>query len=272
MEKFYIQIIGVQDGPFTIAQLKNENIHSQTPVWHYGLSEWTTASKIDALKPLLLGTGSPPPYNNPEPPKFRSSTPENTGMKKSFILSDFQWTVIGLAFFITAFLYFSNQGAASLNSYNSKSIYHTEIVDGIALIDSSEVEQQRLNEVITTENLNYKNNWNRYIKVAAGDYKYSTLGGIYNLEAVIRNNTDYPLDEVRVTVNYIKDSGAKYKSEFVTIYNVPKNGSASMPAPYSNRGTSVTFEINNIISKKMHFFFSDRLNVDGKQDPYFSRI
>jgi hypothetical protein len=270
MEKFYIQTTGVQDGPFTIEQLRDKNISSQTPVWFEGLSEWTTAGKIDALKPLFLGVGSPPPYNNPEPSKFKSSFRENTGTKKNLSLSGYQWTGIGIAA-ITAFLYFSKQGAANPYSFNSKATYNTEIVDSTGITEPTEAERQRINEVITAKNLNYRNNWNRYIKVAAGEYKYSTLGGIYNLEAVIRNNTDYPLDEVKVTINYIKESGAKYKSEYVTIYNVPKDGNASMPAPDSDRGTSVTFEINTIISKKMHFFFSDEINVDGKQDPYFFR-
>jgi hypothetical protein len=270
MSQFYIQTPAGQEGPFTVAQLISKNITAQTPVWYQGISEWKTAGTIDALRPLFLGAGSPPPFKKTEPPKFDTSTHVKTESKKRFKLSGFQWAGIGIVV-IALFMYFSKEGGANPNLNNTELTGNGDIVDSIASADPAEAERQRINAAITAKNMNYRNNWSRYIKAVAGDYKYSTLGGIYNLEAVIQNNTDYPLDEVRVAVNYIKDSGANFKTEYVTIYNIPKNGRAAMPAPDSDRGTSVTIEINTIISRKMHFFYRDDLNVDGKEDPYFSR-
>ena len=166
-------------------------------------------------------------------------------------------------------MYFSKQGDASTGSQAS-TYSSNEVIDSTAT-NEAEVDRQRINAKITAKNANYRNNWSRFITANAGDYKFSSLGGIYDLEAVVQNQTDYPLDEVHISISYIKDNGKTYKTEYVTVYNVPANGKASMPAPDSDRGTSVSFEITDINSKKMHFLYSNSMEVEGKDDPYFSR-
>ena len=134
-----------------------------------------------------------------------------------------------------------------------------------------EIERKRINAEITAKNTNYRNNWERFIWAKNDEYEYSPLGGIYNLEVVVTNETEYTLDEVVVSVQYIKDNGAIHKTEAVTIYNVPPHGKASMPAPDSDRGTSVKMEINAISSKKMHFCYDSAIDTRGVEDPYFCK-
>ena len=122
---------------------------------------------------------------------------------------------------------------------------------------------------LAAKNINYRNNWGRYIRANAGNFKTNTFGGIYNLEATVNNQTDYPLEEVSIAVSYIKENGGTHKTEIVTIYNVPAHGKASVPAPDSNRGKSVNLRITKIKAKRMNFLYSPDISVEGRDDPYY---
>ncbi len=77
MKKYYLHDGTAQLGPFDLEDLKTMNISKDTPIWHEGLSEWTTVERIGELKELL-DSSSPPPFNvkrsNPPPIKNESST------------------------------------------------------------------------------------------------------------------------------------------------------------------------------------------------------
>jgi hypothetical protein len=49
-----------QEGPFSLAQLNSKAITADTPVWHTGLAEWTTAGKLADLSHLIKQI--PPPF------------------------------------------------------------------------------------------------------------------------------------------------------------------------------------------------------------------
>jgi uncharacterized protein DUF4339 len=42
-----------QQGPFTLEQLKNRPIETNTPIWYDPLPEWTSAGKVEALKDII---------------------------------------------------------------------------------------------------------------------------------------------------------------------------------------------------------------------------
>jgi hypothetical protein len=268
MIQYYIQTPMGQEGPFTLETLQKTNINPQTPVWYEGIADWTNAGQVESLKAFFDKAGTPPPFKNHETSNAKMSSDFMKDGKKGFSLSLFHWVGIGVLVFV-AFMYFSKQGDANPGS-QVQTYSSNEVIDSLAT-NEEEVERQRINAKITAKNVNYRNNWNRFIQALAGDYKYSSLGGIYDLEAVVQNQTDYPLDEVHILISYIKDNGGTHKTENVTVYNVPANGKASMPAPDSDRGTSVNFEITDIKSEKMHFLYSKTIEVEGKDDPYFSR-
>ena len=56
MEYFIVEN-GKQAGPFTIAQLAERHIKSETLVWKEGMTDWTPAWKIAELK-YILAEGS----------------------------------------------------------------------------------------------------------------------------------------------------------------------------------------------------------------------
>lgn len=61
MKKYFINNGTEQQGPFNIEELKSKVINKDTPIWYYGLSEWTTVEHIDELRIILSNV--PPPFN-----------------------------------------------------------------------------------------------------------------------------------------------------------------------------------------------------------------
>lgn len=69
---YFIIVNGVQQGPFTLDELRMHNIASDTLVWAEGMAQWTPAWQVEELKPLFYGKPSnqgpvPPP---PPPPGY----------------------------------------------------------------------------------------------------------------------------------------------------------------------------------------------------------
>jgi hypothetical protein len=69
--KEYFIFINQQEGPYTIDQLRNRDLKYETPVWHDGLSEWTTVGLVPELRGLVKAT--PPPYIKASPPTFQAA-------------------------------------------------------------------------------------------------------------------------------------------------------------------------------------------------------
>lgn len=79
MKKYYLHNGTEQEGPFNFEELKTKEITRDTPIWFEGLSEWTTADKIQELKVLIVST-SPPIFNNRQniPPSITTSKSTET--------------------------------------------------------------------------------------------------------------------------------------------------------------------------------------------------
>ncbi len=65
MKKYYLHHKDEQLGPFSIEELKEKQIRGNTPIWYEGLSDWTTAEKVEDLKVLFK---TPPPFESKQPP------------------------------------------------------------------------------------------------------------------------------------------------------------------------------------------------------------
>lgn len=258
MSQYFIQTRTGQEGPFTLEELSKTTIDPDTLVWYKGINDWTRAGEIDALNSLFTG---------PAPSTLETFTaPRYDDLNRRFNLSLFHWTGIGVLV-ISTFIYFARPGDAS----STKSTYDAAVIDSTAAAAASEeiAEKKRVMSKLAAKNINYRNNWSRYIKANTGNYKSNTFGGIYRLEATVHNQTDYPLEEVSIAVSYIKENGGTYKTEIVTVYNVPAQGKVSVRAPDSNRGKSVKLEISRIKAKRMNFFYSPDISVEGRDDPYY---
>jgi hypothetical protein len=80
MKKYYLHNGTEQKGPFDIDDLKTKNLSKNTQVWYEGLSDWTTADKIEELKDLLK-KATPPPFREKErqmPPTIQKAKSHQT--------------------------------------------------------------------------------------------------------------------------------------------------------------------------------------------------
>ena len=77
MKKYYLFVGARQYGPFSRAELKNQAIHRDTPVWYEGLNEWVKAGTVDDLQGILPAA-CPPPFvvANYAAPQAGNSLPE----------------------------------------------------------------------------------------------------------------------------------------------------------------------------------------------------
>ena len=281
MRKYFIHNGETENGPFDIEQLKSMQIKSETPIWYEGLQNWTIAGNVEDLKSIIISTSTPPKFenfakqnSNVHPPSFRKTNFEpnqNFEPKKSKTLRN---VLIGVGVLAILFIGISIASNNSEPTYNENGEFIGVDSSATSVVDE---ERNRINEELTIKNRNYRNNSEKYIRVSTNQYTYSELGGISNLDVIVTNDTDYMLNEVNVNVDYIKDNGDIFKSEIVTLNNIPAHQNKSTSAPESNRGTSVEVRMDRITSKKMHFCFYATNGIgtysepENAKDPYFCK-
>jgi hypothetical protein len=255
--------------------LKTMQLKNETPIWYEGLQNWTTANNIEELKSILNSNVSPPKFenfaqqnSNINPPIFSKPVYENnqnSAPKKKKTLRNI---LIGVG--VLAVLFF---GLVIYASTNSEPTYdeNGEFISSES-VDNQDAEKDRINAELTEKNRSYRNNIEQYVGASTNQYSYNEFGGISNLDIIVTNNTEYLLNEVNVAVEYIKDSGGIYKTEIVTIYNIPAKQDKSASAPESDRGTSVNAKVQSISSKKLHMCYDNSfVPKAGEIDPYFCR-
>ena len=276
MRKYFIHNGETENGPFDIEQLKSMQIKNETPIWYEGIQNWTIAGNVEELKSIIISTSTPPKFenfaqqnSNVHPPSFRKAnfeTNQNFEPKKSKTLRN---VLIGVGVLAVLFIGISIASNNSEPTYNENGEFIGVDSAATSVVDE---ERNRINEELTIKNRNYRNNIEQYVGANTNRYSYSELGGISNLDIIVTNNTEYLLDEVNVNVDYIKDNGGIYKSEIVTIYNIPAKQDKSVSAPESDRGTSVEAKIQTISSKKLHMCYDNTFAPKaGEIDPYFCK-
>lgn len=115
----------------------------------------------------------------------------------------------------------------------------------------------------------FRRNWKQYISVNTGDYKTGFLGGIKDLRITVRNQTEYPLDNAVVQVQYLRGNGGVFKTEQYTVHNIPEKGAQSVQASNSRKGTKVNISLLSVTSQPMNFCWSrDKRAAPGDADPW----
>lgn len=115
----------------------------------------------------------------------------------------------------------------------------------------------------------YRRNWKQFIAVTTSDYRTGFLGGIKDLHVIVRNQSEYPLDNVVVGVEYMRGNGDVFKTEEYTINDVPAKGTKSVQASSSRKGQKVALQLLSITSQPMNFCWSsNKPAAPGNPDPY----
>lgn len=84
MDKQYFYTDGREKfGPFSLDQLKQQNIHRNTLVWTEGMGDWAPASTLPELKDMLAETPPPVPEEGPATNYSQSAYANNSGSGSS---------------------------------------------------------------------------------------------------------------------------------------------------------------------------------------------
>lgn len=250
MKTYYLHNGQEQQGPFSFEELKGKNLLPETPVWHAELSDWTRADALPELQRLFY---NPPPYM-PQKKKLRISP---------FLLIALVLLGSGAAGWLLSDRKDEKKAAA-----NEAQLFRQQQMQEQKEKDSLAAEQKRRAEALARKNKQYRNRWMDYIRI--GDTKPEIddfWGGVDAFELPVKNDTEYMLDEVQVSISYIKKSGEVYKTEKVALYNIPPRSIETTKAPESSRGTSVTMKITKITARSFHFCYPAA--GGNTQDPYY---
>ena len=136
------------------------------------------------------------------------------------------------------------------------------------IADRSEI-RERTEGTFVERRTYYRRNWKQFIAVTTSDYRTGFLGGIKDLHVIVRNQSEYSLDNVVVTVQYMKGNGDVFKTEQYTINDVPAKGTKSVQASSSRKGQKVALQLVSITSQPMNFCWSvNKPAAPGNPDPY----
>ena len=277
MTQYYIHDGHQEQGPFDIEQLKSQTLKKDTPIWYEGLESWTTVGEIEELKQLFATKPTPPPLIKTAaevkatPPKIEQPSYAATNYqdafpskKKSLLVP----LIIGGIIIVGGLIWW----LASQNAQHTADIH--VIQDSVASQNAGEAEKeaerQRINQANSAKNMNFRNNWENYIKVQNSEPTVDyTFGGISSFTVYVSNQTSYMLDQVDIYVQYIRKNGEIYQTKTVTILNVPAGSGANAEAPSSINGVKVNCTVEKIVSKKMHFCYPE--NNGNPEDPYFCK-
>ena len=247
MKKYFLHNGSENIGPFDLEELKAKNINKETPVWCEGMTDWTTAGEIEELKSMLVTV--PPPITRNEPQVIKTGK-----AKKSKTL---KYILIGFAAIAVVF---SGIVIYTMNENNSNDSFDNiapeEAIDSEA---SDEIDYRKVRNAIEEK-----------VTVTTNQYSYDPLGGISNLDVTVTNNTNYRIDIVTVAVDYMKDAGGVYKTEYITLKNIPARQDKTASAPDSDRGTSVQVKPITINSKALQLCYDGTVApAVGDPDPYY---
>ena len=142
MRTYYINNGNENGGPFTIEELKLQDISTATLIWYNGMDEWKYAREIEELQFLFSTT--PPPIKPTQQAKAPEQQKQTTvlGLKKSHFLL-LALLVVGLLF-ITVLNVIQNNKKAEIDERNRK----TELNNERAKLERKESSEQLIQDEI----------------------------------------------------------------------------------------------------------------------------
>jgi hypothetical protein len=283
MRQYFIQNGQNEEGPFDLEQLKLQTLKKDTPIWYEGLESWTTVGEIEELKSIFISKLTPPPFVKPTevkatPPKTEQTSYASTSYeeafptkKRSLLVPLIIGGVIVVSGIVGWLVYQNSQHTATIDNLQEKVTTQDNAIQTQQTQETEkEAERLRINAANTAKNMEYRNNWDTYIKVRNSEPTIDyTLGGISGFNVYVSNETEYILDQVDVLVQYIRKNGQIWQSSTIHLFNVAPNSMERGIAPESVNGIKVSCSIEKVISNKMHFCYPS--NNGNPEDPYFCK-
>lgn len=234
MNKFYFTDGENQFGPFTIDELKNEEITKDTLIWFEGLDDWKKANEIEEIS--MLFKSIPPPIKKaivpPPLPLIHNYSLEKTKTKISNerIIA----YVIGgiVCFFALVTIYQRNQ---------------TETIQQVKAETLQAIEQNQKEKQVSAQKqkANTQDIINELYKVKEEvfSHKFRELGGVTDIQIKMNNPTRFKFRYIKVDISHFKANGNFYKTDEIYFYNVEPYSTQIESAPDSDRGTRLNTNI-----------------------------
>lgn len=143
------------------------------------------------------------------------------------------------------------------------------IQQGMQQIQNTQALEPQLKGTFIDRKKYFRQNWENYIHLSLNNYKTGLLGGLKNIQVTVNNDTEFPLDNVTVILEYFKADGRLFKKNIVNVNNIPPKNSREIAAPDSRRGMKITAQFERITSQAMNFCWYLNKKVEpGDNDPY----
>lgn len=252
-------------GPFTIPQLKNQDISRSTPLRANGTNKWMPADKIEDLRDTVAPRRIKRPKDIVPVVMERAAEFRQRRPKTAYAILLCVALLAGVSFYSLGKAVNKNipqkQVALSLTdetAQRSPSLLATiadknEPAAGVPAYDKEKADRLR---------------WNKLFSAANSNYGIGVLGGIKDLKVVIHNRSDYAVDEAIAKITYIKANGEVWKSKLVTVHGIPPHDTKEQSVPDVARGKKVTVTLQKIVSKKMKFSYTAGKQKGTGDDPY----
>lgn len=144
-----------------------------------------------------------------------------------------------------------------------------QMTQGLEQIRQAREEAPQLKGTFIDQKKYFRQNWTNYIHATLNDYKTGLLGGIKGARIIVRNDTEFPLDDVTALVQYYRANGKMLRSTPVNLGEIKAKSSKSVAVADSRRGVSLKLELSRITSQEMNFCWSrDKKVSPGDSDPY----
>ncbi len=136
---YYVAVNGQKTGPFSINELKTQNIKRDTLVWTEGLSEWTKAEFIPALKELFKAMPPPVPGSEtkssyqqaPPPPPYGGSDQKYFGYQLARRRERLFATILETIIIVVPLFLLFGEGIFEGDPYSLSSIIGGAIISAI---------------------------------------------------------------------------------------------------------------------------------------------
>lgn len=230
-----------QFGPFSLAELREKITSPKTLVWREGLPKWQMASDVEELKPFFYEKTNhvnsiPPPM--PYKPKVKKRP-------KKILLIGISILVIAIISTLT-FFFFPKKHKNNDNQNNSNNKNTVVIDDGKNKGNNKKDIQKR--------KIFLKDNWDSFITVEpVCDIDY-LWGGVSNIQIVVKNDMEYPIDYIKVRFTIYKENGDRYLKNDIAFEKIPAFSAKIKRLNNSSRGTTVDAEILKV---KAHYINLD---------------
>ena len=252
MNNYYILDGQEISGPYSLASLKDQPISRSALIRIDSSEEWRKVSEVEELHSIVSQDIHPVAVTQSDLISYTSAINGQRKRKSKKLIAIFIALLIGLSICSVGWVYKKHpqqkQVQAQVTSIQKESTSEP---------DAPKEANLQSTQIPDSKDKEYRQHWRKYIRAENSSYGYGVLGGINNLSIVFSNKTDYPMDELKAKVTYIKANGKPWKSKFISVFNLAPHSEQKQAMPKVNRGKSVKVSIIKVVSSQMNFRYEE---------------